>query len=100
MGELERLAAATLFPGFPGPLAPEWVLRWAERGLGGVVLFAWNVESRAQLSSLCASLRAERDDLLISVDEEGGDVTRLEAASGSSYPGNLALGEVDDPGLT
>ncbi|MGZ4358476.1 MAG: glycoside hydrolase family 3 protein [Gaiellaceae bacterium] len=100
MGELERLAAATLFPGFPGPLAPEWVLRWAERGLGGVVLFAWNVASREQVATLCARLRDEREDLLIAIDEEGGDVTRLEAASGSSYPGNLALGEVDDPGLT
>ena len=34
------------------------------------------------------------------IDEEGGDVTRLEAASGSSYPGNLALGAVDDAELT
>jgi beta-N-acetylhexosaminidase len=45
-------------------------------------------------------LRAERRELLIAVDEEGGDVTRLEAASGSSFPGNLALGAVDDVALT
>src|SRR5207245_2635586 len=41
-----------------------------------------------------------RDDVLIAIDEEGGDVTRLEASSGSSYPGSLALGEVDDAELT
>ena len=29
-------------------------------------------------------------------DEEGGNVTRLEAAQGSSWPGNAALGVVDD----
>jgi beta-N-acetylhexosaminidase len=98
--ELERLAAACLFPGFPGHEAPEWVRRWLDRGLGGVVLYARNVEDRDQLARLTASLRAERSDLLVAIDEEGGDVTRLEAASGSSYPGNAALGVVDDVVLT
>jgi beta-N-acetylhexosaminidase len=36
----------------------------------------------------------------VAIDEEGGDVTRLEAASGSSYPGNWALGVVDEAALT
>jgi beta-N-acetylhexosaminidase len=98
--ELERLAAATLFPGFPGRQAPDWLLRWIERGIGGVVLFAWNVGSRPQLSALCEALRREQPELLIATDEEGGDVTRLEADRGSSYPGNLALGRVDDEDLT
>jgi beta-N-acetylhexosaminidase len=98
--ELERLAAACIFPGFEGPVAPDWVRRWLQEGLGGVVLFAWNVESPEQLAELTSTLRAERDDVLVAVDEEGGDVTRLEAAVGSSYPGNAALGAVDDVGLT
>jgi beta-N-acetylhexosaminidase len=37
---------------------------------------------------------------VIAIDEEGGDVTRLEATRGSSVPGNLALGVVDDVALT
>ena len=37
---------------------------------------------------------------MIAIDEEGGDVTRLEAGTGSSYPGNAALGVVDDVELT
>lgn len=98
--ELERLATACIFPGFEGPAAPDWVRRWVADGLGGVVLFAWNVESGEQLSGLTATLRAERDDVLVATDEEGGDVTRLEAATGSSYPGSAALGVVDDAGLT
>ena len=98
--ELERAVAACVLPGFPGLVAPDWVRRRLSEGLGGVVLFGWNVESREQLASLTASLRAENEDVLIGIDEEGGDVTRLETAHGSSYPGNAALGAVDDVGLT
>ena len=97
---LDRAAAACLFPGFAGSTAPDWVLRWAERGLGGVVLFARNIERREQVAELTRALRAERADLLVATDEEGGDVTRLEARTGSSYPGNWALGVLDDPRLT
>lgn len=95
-GELERAAAAVVWPGFPGREPPDWVLRWIERGLGGVVLFAWNVADRAQLGALTTAL----GDVVVAIDEEGGDVTRLEAANGSSYPGNLALGAIDDLDLT
>jgi beta-N-acetylhexosaminidase len=100
MSEVDRLAAACLLPSFPGHTVPEWVARWLERGLGGITLFAYNVRDPEQLRELTDSLRAERPELLISIDEEGGDVTRLEAEHGSSFPGNLALGAVDDPALT
>ena len=100
VSELDRLAAACLQPSFPGHVVPEWVARWLERGLGGITLFAYNVGDPGQLAELTAALRAERPELLISIDEEGGDVTRLEAEHGSSYPGNLALGAVDDVALT
>jgi beta-N-acetylhexosaminidase len=38
--------------------------------------------------------------VVVAIDEEGGDVTRLEAPTGSSYPGNAALGVVDDVELS
>jgi beta-N-acetylhexosaminidase len=98
--ELDRAAATCLFPGFAGTAASDWIRRWAERGLGGVVLFARNIEAPDQVASLTRALRRERGDLLVAIDEEGGDVTRLEARTGSSYPGNWALGVVDDPELT
>jgi beta-N-acetylhexosaminidase len=97
---LHRLALACLLPGFEGTTAPDWLRRRVAGGLGGVVLFARNVDGTGQLARLGADLRAERPALLVAVDEEGGDVTRLEAAGGSSYPGNLALGVAGDPGLT
>ena len=97
---VERAAAACLFPGFGGLTAPDWVRRWVERGLGGVVLFGQNIDEPQQVRELTISLHAEHEDLLVATDEEGGDVTRLEARRGSSYPGNWALGVVDDIELT
>jgi beta-N-acetylhexosaminidase len=99
-GGLEPAAAACVFPGFDGLVVPDWLRRGLADGLGGVVLFSRNVRDPEQLAALTASLRAERPELLIAVDEEGGDVTRLEATTGSSFPGNLALGAADDAELT
>jgi beta-N-acetylhexosaminidase len=100
MSSAEQLALRCVFPGFEGTTAPDWVLRAAERGLGGVVLFARNVEDGGQLRALVEQLHDARPGLLVAIDEEGGDVTRLEARTGSSYPGNLALGAAGDPELT
>ncbi len=97
---LERLASTCLFPGFVGLSAPDWVRRELAGGLGGVILFSRNVGERAQLAALSAEILGERAEALIGIDEEGGDVTRLEMRTGSSYPGNLALGAVDDVELT
>jgi len=99
-GELPQLAATVLQPGFVGTSAPDWVRRWLADGLGGVALFARNVESPAQVAALTAQLRAERPDVVVAIDEEAGDVTRFESRHGSSRPGNLALGAIDDPALT
>jgi beta-N-acetylhexosaminidase len=89
-----------LLPSFPGLEPPDWIRRLVADGLGGVVLFGSNLRDREQLAALTRSLRAENPELLIALDEEGGDVTRLHAANGSPYPGNAALGVVDDVELT
>ncbi|QXJ25016.1 glycoside hydrolase family 3 protein [Actinomadura graeca] len=100
--DIARLARGTLLPSFPGPTAPRWLLDELEAGLGGVTLFALtgNVPSPESLAALTAQMR-KAGDPFVTIDEEGGDVTRLGGhATGSPYPGNAALGAVDDPELT
>ena len=100
--QIARLARGTLLPSFPGATAPRWLLDELEAGLAGVTLFALtgNVPSPEALAALTAGLR-KAGDPFVAIDEEGGDVTRLDGhRSGSPYPGNAALGAVDDPGLT
>ena len=70
---------AYLFPSFEGTAVPDWLRRSIADGLGGVVLFSSNIRDAEQLAALTAELRSENERLLIAVDEEGGDVTRLHA---------------------
>jgi beta-N-acetylhexosaminidase len=98
---LGQLVAAILVPPFPGTRPPAWLLRELARGLAGVTLFGSNVDRPEQLAELTAVLRvATRTEPVIGIDEEGGDVTRLAHLTGSPYPGNAALGAVDDVRLT
>ena len=94
------MALACIWPGFPGYEAPDWLRRRLSQGLGGVCLFGWNVRDVDQVAELTAALRAEYPPVLVSTDEEGGDVTRLELSTGSSFPGNWALGVVDNVTVT
>ena len=97
---LARLADAILIPPFGGRGAPVWVLNALRAGLGGVTVFGPNIADPAQLSALTARLRSAATEPLIAIDEEGGDLTRIGHLVGSSYPGNAALGAVDDVVLT
>jgi beta-N-acetylhexosaminidase len=97
---LGRLADALLIPPFPGRAAPAWVLEALSDGLAGVTVFGPNIDGTEQLAGLIAGLRAVTGEPIIAIDEEGGDVTRIAHLSGSPYPGNAALGAVDDPALT
>jgi beta-N-acetylhexosaminidase len=99
---LGRLADAILIPPFPSLDAPGWVLDALGRGLAGVTLFGQNIAAPGQVSALTAELRAAAADYdpVIATDEEGGDVTRVAYDDGSPYPGNAALGAVDDVSLT
>ena len=106
---LARLADAVLIPPFGGHAAPPWILDALGDGLAGVTLFGLNVGSPAQLAGLTQTLRAAGLEAagrqaaglpVIAIDEEGGDVTRIAHHGGSPYPGNAALGAIDDVSLT
>jgi beta-N-acetylhexosaminidase len=97
---LRRLVHSLLVTGFDGTTPPDWLARRVEEGLGGVCWFAQNVAHEDQTRRLADDLHTLRDDLLVMADEEGGDVTRLEAGTGSSWPGHGTLGALDDVGTT
>lgn len=92
--ELERLANGVLWPGFFGTEAPAWLRDELREGLAGVVYFGQNVGEG--LPALSAQILDANPNALIGIDEEGGSVTRLESATGSTVPGAAQLGLLDD----
>jgi beta-N-acetylhexosaminidase len=61
---------------------------------GGLILFARNWESRAQLTALCAEIKQARPDVLICVDHEGGRVQRFRTDGFTHLPAMRSLGEL------
>lgn len=100
MGSVEHLAHAVLFPSLGRPTVPRWVDGPLADSLGGFVLFGREATSADQLRRLTGDLKALAPGIHLAVDEEGGDVSRLEATGVITTPGNLALGRIDDLDLT
>ena len=68
--------------------------------LGGVILFRENVVTTEQTARLVSQYKeaAEKYGLLLTIDQEGGIVTRLQ--SGTDMPGNMALGATRSPEIS
>ncbi|MDQ2837092.1 MAG: glycoside hydrolase family 3 protein [Actinomycetota bacterium] len=99
--EVRRLALACFLPGFVGETPPNWLLQGLSDGLGGVILFGSNLGDGSEVAALTGRLRAAAGrDLVFGLDEEGGDVTRLDTVRGSAVPGAAALGWLDDEAAT
>lgn len=79
--------------GFDGFTAPDHILEWLRAGrVGGIILFARNVESAEQLAELTRTLHeAAKYPLLISIDQEGGVIAKMRAPSFSEVPGAMGL---------
>ncbi len=99
--DVRRLSLSCLLLGFVGPTPPPWLLDALGDGLGGVVLFGSNLGDGNGVRALTDRLRAAAGrEIVIALDEEGGDVTRLDTVRGSASPGAAALGHLDDPAAT
>lgn len=99
--EIRRLALGCFLPGFVGETPPGWLLQGLADGLGGVVLFGSNLGAGSDVDQLTNKLRVSAGrDLVLALDEEGGDVTRLDTVRGSAVPGSAALGWLDDAAAT
>lgn len=62
---------------------------------GGIILFANNLKSTEQSYNLIQEIKkASKTPMLIATDQEGGIVARLK--SGTRFPGNMALGSIND----
>lgn len=85
---------------FTGTEVPAWLDGALEAGLASVILFGHNTPDPATARELSRAVHARSEDCVVAIDEEGGDVTRLQARTGSSLPTAWALGEADDPELT
>lgn len=70
------------------------VRRIAHPLTGGVILFARNFESRAQLALLTRQIRTVREDILIAVDHEGGRVQRFKTDGFTHLPAMREIGAV------
>jgi len=76
-------------------LTQEEITRLRHPQVGGVILFARNFQTRAQLTDLCAAIHACRDEpLLISVDHEGGRVQRFRDDGFTRLPAMRSLGDL------
>ncbi|WP_340386725.1 beta-N-acetylhexosaminidase [Paenibacillus sp. FSL E2-0151] len=95
-----------LMCGFHSQHADEQVTRLIrDYHVGGVIYFRRNVESVDQLTRLSAELQdmaaeAGALPLMISVDQEGGMVARIDQEGMTQVPGNMALGATGNPEYT
>ena len=68
---------------------------------GGIILFGQNTQEAAQTTELVNAMQkaniqgGAKSSLLISIDQEGGYITRLQ--TGTQMPGNMAIGATGDP---
>lgn len=81
-------------------MLPEIEQQVKDFDLGGVILFRENVVTTEQTARLVDAYQkaSEKYGMFISIDQEGGIVTRLQ--SGTDMPGNMALGATRSSEIT
>lgn len=99
MDDFERAAASCVFVGIAGQTPSPEELELVKRGVGGVILFARNVQEPAQVADLSRHLKSVAPGpLLVCIDQEGGRVQRLKPPFWTGWPSMRRLGELDEQG--
>ena len=94
-------AGQRLMIGFDGLSMTETLKQYIEQfKVGGLILFARNIDSPAQVQDLCAqaqacALQCGQPPLLIAIDQEGGVVSRLKPPF-TQFAGNPHMKSTDD----
>ena len=68
--------------------------------VGGLILYAWNIDNEAQLSTLISQIRSLNGQPLLCIDEEGGRVARIANNPNfnvKKYESMSAIGATGDP---
>ncbi|SCL33969.1 beta-N-acetylhexosaminidase [Micromonospora rhizosphaerae] len=100
---LRRKVASLLVVGFRGERLDEneWIMKAVRSGLGGVILFDRDLETKAprnitspgQVKALVNTLRrASPGRLIVSIDQEGGRTSRLNPSNG--FPATRSQAEI------
>ena len=68
--------------------------------VGGIILYAWNIEDETQLASIIKQVRSLNGSPLLCIDEEGGRVSRIANNPNfhvKKYESMAAIGATGDP---
>ena len=103
MNDKNFLAGQVMMVGFTGvdDISEDFISFIEEYKVGNVILFSENIYSKGQLKRLCGKLqevvkKATGYPALISIDQEGGMVSRL-SPDLPSAPGAMAIGRTGEP---
>jgi len=100
---LRRKVASLLVVGFRGDTVDDndWIVKAVREGLGGIILFdrdlqtdnPRNIRSPGQVTALVRALReASPGRLIVSIDQEGGQIARLNPENG--FPATKSQAEI------
>jgi beta-N-acetylhexosaminidase len=99
MSDLEKQAASLFTVGFYGKAVTDDLRGLLARGVGGVIFFARNVGTPAEVLELNRDIKATAArPLLLAIDQEGGVVARLKQGF-TEIPPMRAVGATESPAL-
>ena len=102
LSEITQKIGRLFIGGIPGPeLDTDTIRLITNYHLGGIILFARNIEDPIQLARLCRDIQKVAMEnsgypLFLAIDQEGGRVARLKHPF-SQFPGNAGIGESPNP---